>query len=123
LNPRALPKSFARDLLSNPPIRNISVASSLIFTTLMLLQMFNVLNARSDERSAFAHLFTNQWLWAALGVSLVLQVVVLYASSLQRAVGTVSLSGVDWLFCTAVASSVLWFREISKLLARAIRKV
>jgi Ca2+-transporting ATPase len=97
-------------------------AQTMAFTTLMLLQMFNVLNARSDERSAFAHLFTNQWLWAALGVSVVLQVVVLCASFLQRAFGTVTLSGEDWLFCTAVASSVLWFREISKLLAQAIRK-
>ena len=27
-------------------------------------------NARSDERSAFVHLFTNHWLWTAIGVSL-----------------------------------------------------
>ena len=39
------------------------------FTTLMLFQIFNVVNARSDERSAFARLFTNRWLWAAIGVS------------------------------------------------------
>ena len=30
---------------------------------------------------------------------------------LQRAFGTVGLSGADWLFCAAVASSVLWLRE------------
>jgi Ca2+-transporting ATPase len=29
------------------------------FTTLMLFQVFNVINARSDDRSAFHHLFTN----------------------------------------------------------------
>ena len=32
------------------------------FTTLMLFQLFNVFNARSDERSAFEGLFTNHWL-------------------------------------------------------------
>jgi Ca2+-transporting ATPase len=88
----------------------------------MLFQMFNVLNARSDERSAFVHLFTNYWLWTALGVSLLLQVVVIYAPFLQRAFGTVSLNAEDWLFCIAVASSVLWLREISKLLGRVVRK-
>src|SRR5262249_371050 len=40
-------------------------AQTMAFTTLMLFQMFNVFNARSDERSAFAHLFANGWLWAA----------------------------------------------------------
>ena len=98
---------------------DLRYAQTMAFTTLMLFQMFNVLNARSDERSAFAHLFTNHWLWTALGISLLLQVVVIYAPFLQRAFGTVSLSGGDWLFCAAVASSVLWLREISKLLARA----
>ena len=97
-------------------------AQTMAFTTLMLLQMFNVLNARSDERSAFVHLFTNHWLWTALGVSLLLQVVVLYAPFLQRAFGTVRLSAQDWMFCAATASSALWLREISKLVPRAVRK-
>ena len=61
------------------------------FTTLMLFQMFNVLNARSDERSAFAHLFTNGWLWGAIAGSLALQVLVVYVPFLQRAFGTVAL--------------------------------
>ena len=37
---------------------------------------------------------------------------------LQRAFGTTALSRVDWIFCVAVASSVLWLRELSKLIAR-----
>ncbi len=93
-------------------------AQTMAFTTLMLFQMFNVLNARSDTRSAFVHLFTNHWLWMALGLSLLLQIVVLYTPVLQRAFGTVSLNVQDWVFCAAVASSVLWLREITKLIAR-----
>ena len=42
------------------------------FTTLMLFQLFNVFNARSDERSAFVGMFANRWLWAAVGLSLAL---------------------------------------------------
>jgi Ca2+-transporting ATPase len=87
----------------------------------MLFQMFNVLTARSDKRSAFVHLFTNHWLWTALGVSLLLQAVVLYTPFLQRAFGTVSLSPQDWVFCAAIASSVLWLREISKVVTRLVR--
>ena len=97
-------------------------AQTMAFTTLMLFQVFNVLNARSDEQSAFVHMFTNYWLWVALGVSLLLQVVVIYTPFLQRAFGTVSLSPQEWLFCIAIASSVLWLREISKVVAGVLRK-
>ena len=100
---------------------DLRYAQTMAFTTLMLFQIFNVLNARSDERSAFARLFTNRWLWAAVGVSLALQVVVVYMPFLQRAFGTVALSVGDWLFCAAVASSVLWLREMSKLRLRSAR--
>ena len=100
---------------------DLPYAQTTAFTTLMLFQVFNVINARSDEQSAFVHLFTNGWLWAALLVSVALQVVVVYVPGLQHAFGTVALSGRDWLFCVAVASSVLWLREVSKLLARVTR--
>jgi Ca2+-transporting ATPase len=93
-------------------------AQTMAFTTLMLFQMFNVLNARSDHRSAFVRLFTNRWLWIALAASVVLQVLVVYVPFLQRAFGTVVLSGSDWLFCVGVASSVVWLREASKLAKR-----
>ena len=94
---------------------DLRYAQTMAFTTLMLFQIFNVLNARSDERSAFRHLFTNAWLWAAIGGSVGLQALVVYLPFLQRAFGTTALSAGEWLFCTAVASSVLWLREASKL--------
>jgi Ca2+-transporting ATPase len=91
---------------------------TMAFTTLTLFQLFNVFNARSDERSAFAGLFTNHWLWAAIGLSFLLQVGVIYTAFLQQAFSTVSLTAGDWLSCAAVASSVLWLRELGKVVAR-----
>jgi P-type Ca2+ transporter type 2C len=93
---------------------DLRYAQTMAFTTLMLFEMFNVFNARSDERSAFPLLFVNRWLWLAVGGSVVLQVLVVYVPFLQRAFGTVGLSAGDWLFCLAVASSVLLLREASK---------
>jgi Ca2+-transporting ATPase len=97
---------------------DLRYAQTMGFTTLMLFQMFNVLNARSDVQSAFVHLFTNRWLWGAIAASVALQVMVVYVPFLQRAFGTVGLSTGDWLFCVAVSSSVLWLREASKLIVR-----
>lgn len=93
---------------------------TMAFTTLVLFQLFNAFNARSDDRSAFRGFFTNRWLWAAVVLSLLLHMFVVYTPFLQEAFSTVSLSAGDWLFCAAVASSVLWLRELSKIVTRAI---
>ena len=93
----------------------LAYAQTMAFTTLVLFSLFTVFNARSDERSAFAELFSNGWLWAAVGFSLALQAAVVYVPFLQQAFSTVPLGGGDWLLCAAVASSVLWLRELMKL--------
>ena len=97
---------------------DLRYGQTMAFTTLMLFQLFNVVNARSDERSAFVHLWTNHWLWGAIAASLALQVLVVYVPFLQRAFGTVGLTARDWVLCFGVASTVLWLREGSKLIAR-----
>jgi P-type Ca2+ transporter type 2C len=102
-----------------PGSGNMRNAQTMAFTTLMLFQLFNVFNARSDEQSAFHGLFRNPWLWGAVGLSLVLHMAVIYVPFLQNAFSTTSLSFGDWLLCAMVASSVLWLREWSKILLRA----
>ncbi len=93
-------------------------ARTMAFTTLVLAQLFNAFNARSDVRSAFAKLFTNGMLWMAVGVSMALQLAVVYAPFLQKAFSTVGLSAGDWAECGLAASSVLWLRELSKWIGR-----
>jgi len=100
---------------------DVPYAQTMAFTTLMLFQVFNVFNARSDERSAFSLLFTNRWLWAAVAGSIALQVLVVHVPLLQRAFGTTSLGTGDWLVCAAIASSVLWLRETTKAIRRGAR--
>jgi Ca2+-transporting ATPase len=97
---------------------NMRYAQTMAFTTLILFQLFNVFNARSDERSAFQGAFTNPWLWRAIGLAIALQIAVVYVPALQQAFSTVALSFGDWLRCTAVASSVLWVRELGKAITR-----
>jgi P-type Ca2+ transporter type 2C len=100
---------------------NLSYAQTRAFTTLVFFSLFTVFNARSDERSAFAGMFSNGWLWGAVLLAVLLQIAVIYVPVLQKAFSTVSLSLRDWLVCVAVASSVLWLRELSKLVRRSIR--
>jgi Ca2+-transporting ATPase len=97
---------------------DLRYAQTMAFTTLVMFQLFNVFNSRSDDRSAFHELFRNVWLWGAIGVSLALHVAVIYVPFLQRAFSTTNLSASDWLYCAVVASSVLWVRELSKFFSR-----
>jgi Ca2+-transporting ATPase len=97
-------------------------AQTMAFTTLVFFQLFNAFNARSDELSAFTALFSNKWLWIAIGVSLGLQLLVVYVPFLQEAFSTVPLSATDWVMCVVVGSSVLWLREIVKVFQRAREK-
>jgi P-type Ca2+ transporter type 2C len=96
----------------------ITEARTMAFTTLVLAQLFNCFNARSDRESAFRHLFTNRILWAAVALSLLLQIAVVYVPLLNDAFDTGPLGGAEWLLCAAMASTVLWATEIWKLAKR-----
>jgi Ca2+-transporting ATPase len=96
----------------------IAYARTLAFHTLVLFSLFAVFAARSDETSALRDAFSNGWLWLAVATSLALQCAVLYLPPLQRAFNTTPLGLRDWAVAAAVASSVLWVRELSKLAAR-----
>ena len=89
------------------------------FNTFVLFQFFNILNVRSDHLTVFRRAtLGNSRLWVALGAVLVLQVAVTHVGPMQRLFDTTSISGVQWLVCVAVASSVLWVEELRKAVRR-----
>jgi P-type Ca2+ transporter type 2C len=97
---------------------NMRYPQTMAFTTLVFFSLFTVFNARSDELSAFRGMFSNKWLWGAVLLSLLLQAALIYIPFLQQAFSTMNLSFGDWLRCAAVASSVLWLRELTKAVTR-----
>ena len=99
-------------------------ASTLAFTTFVLFQFFNVMNARFDTTTAFnRQLFDNRKLWLALAAVLLLQVVVVNWGPAQAAFDTVSLNLGDWLLATGIAASVLLLDEARKLAVHCWRMV
>ena len=96
----------------------LAYGRTMAFTTLVLFQVFNAFNCRSDEHSVFTGLGANGWLWGAAALSLGLHALVIYAPPLQVAFSTVPLSGRDWLLATGVASCVIWLSEVMKWASR-----
>ena len=103
-----------------PGTQSLENARTAGFTVLVLAQLFNAFNARSETRSAFHALFTNPWLWGALALSAGLQVLVVHLPVLNQAFTTTPLSPSQWLVCVAMASTVLWVSEVRKVVLRAI---
>jgi Ca2+-transporting ATPase len=120
----ALATLFAMDwalpggLVTGAGGRGVTHAQTLAFTTLVIAQLFNAFNSRSQERSVFRRLLANRWLWGACALSFALQLVVVYAPFLQRAFHTVPLTLSDWALCFAASSAVLWAVEVRKLFTR-----
>lgn len=91
---------------------------SLFFTTFVMLQFWNIFNARCFglKQSAFANLGSN---WSFLGIT----VVILIGQILMVQFGgyvfrTVPLSLTDWLLIIGSTSIVLWVGEIWRLMSR-----
>ncbi len=97
---------------------DLANARTVGFTVLVLAQLFNCLNARSETTSAFRHLFVNPWLWGALVASALLQVSVVHLPVLNTAFGTEPLSWDQWLTALLIASTVLWASELRKAVLR-----
>ena len=95
-------------------------ARTMGFTILVFAQLFNAIASRSARQSAFVGLFSNKWLWGAIGLSVVLQLVVIYVPFLNSAFGTTPLGPWAWVECICLAAVVLIASEIYKTIMRAI---
>ena len=97
-------------------------ARTMGFTILVFAQLFNALASRSHLRSAFVGLFSNKWLWGAIGLSVALQLVVIYVPFLNDAFGTTPLAPMAWVECVGLAAFVLVASEARKMVLRAMAK-
>ena len=97
-------------------------ARTMGFTILVFAQLFNALASRSHLQSAFVGLFSNKWLWGAIGLSIALQLVVIYVPVLNSAFGTTPLGIMAWFECIGLAAFVLVASELRKIVLRAMAK-
>ena len=98
---------------------DLATARTAGFTVLVLAQLFNAFNSRSEVTSAFRGA-VNWWLWGAVLLAAALQVAVVHAPFLNVAFGTTPLRAEQWLVCLGLASVVLWVSELRKFMGREL---
>ncbi len=107
---------FLWQLALDVPLERARTAT---FTLLAVCEWFNILNCRSETRSALPRGLTgNPWLFAGIALSLALQALVIWWPPLGRLFRTVPLAAREVLEVLLIGSLVLWVEELRKLLAR-----
>ena len=95
---------------------------SFFFTGFVLLQFWNLFNARclGSVRSAFNGIKHNPWFMVIAGLIIVLQICIVQFGG--RVFRTVPLSFRDWMILLLFSSCVLWIGEIRRFFARLRQK-
>ena len=101
---------------------DLATARTMVFTTLVLAQVANAFNARSDVASAATALFRNRLLWVAAAITVAGQILVVHLPPLGAAFDTEPLSLGRWAICAGLASAVLWVEELRKLVVRRVTR-
>ena len=100
-------------------LKGLVYAQTIVFTTLVIFEMFNAFNCRSERHSLFKiGLFSNRWLVVAVAVSVLMQLVVLYTPAFDILFDTMPLSITDWLIILPLSSAPLVVVELVKLYAK-----
>lgn len=94
-------------------------AGTMAFTVMVLFELVNAFNCRSEKGSLFkVGFFKNRWLLIAVGASFLLQVAVVHFPPLASAFGTVALGLMDWAVAILVALSIFVVMEVFKFVER-----
>src|SRR3989338_239217 len=87
---------------------------TMAFTTIVMFQLFNVLNFKSDK-SIISILFSNKYLLLAVLISVILQLAILY-TPLNTIFGVEPLGLLQWGIVLLLSFSILFFEEFRKFL-------
>lgn len=98
-------------------------AMTLSLSVLVAIEMFNSLNALSEESSLVRMPpWRNPWLLVAMSVSLGLHCLILYVPFLADVFGIVPLNLNEWLLVILISAPVILIDELLKLMARKRRR-
>ncbi|CAJ35128.1 cation-translocating P-type ATPase [Methanocella arvoryzae] len=100
--------------------QGIEYARTMAFTTLVALHICNAFNCRSETRSVIRGLFSNRHLLAAVGISILLLLAMIYLPPLQAIFYTVPLSTGDWAVVLLIAPIAVVVLEIRKWVTRHV---
>jgi len=98
--------------------RSLGEARTMVFATLILIELFKAFAFRSDRRSTLEGTFRNRWLDLAVAWEIALLTLVINVPFLEHAFGTTGLSPARWALVVGAALTIVPVLELGKLLVR-----
>ncbi len=96
---------------------------TMVFTTLCIAQMGHAIAARSTTRLAIEmNPFSNLYLWAAVIITTILQLMLVYVAPLRAFFNTTVLTGEQLVICLLFSSLMFVWVEFEKIVLRIYRK-
>ena len=93
----------------------IARARTIAFTAIVISQLFNVLNCKSEIETIFSkRIFSNKFVLVAISVCLLLQFILIYTPIGQALFRTVPLSPFDWALIVGISTSIICIEEVIK---------
>ncbi|MGD9589557.1 MAG: cation-translocating P-type ATPase [Pyrinomonadaceae bacterium] len=96
-------------------------ARTVALLSLIAVQLGNLFNCRSRSRSAFERFFSNPFIFAAIAISVLLQLLAVYFDPLSRILGTTVPNAIDLAVIGAAFVLPVLFIEITKAVARGLK--
>lgn len=99
-------------------------ASTTAFTLLIMIQIFNAINSRSEQNSIFKlNPFSNWYLIGAIFISTLISIAFVEIGFFQKYLQTTHLNFTDWAIIFLGASLILIIEEIRKFFSRRLIKI
>jgi P-type Ca2+ transporter type 2C len=95
-------------------VNGIEHARTMAFTTIVMFQMWNVFNSRTQHSIFNKSFWNNKWLIISVSSSIILQLVVVYVPFFHNIFGTTFLSVIDWVWILVISLSIVAAVELYK---------
>lgn len=86
-----------------------------VFITMVMMEMMNSYNSRSDQSIFTTNPLANKWLNLAVASSIIATILIVQVPQLSYLFGTSSLTIKEWFIALLLSSSTIFFAEIGKV--------
>lgn len=97
----------------------IAQATTMTYVTVLVCQLCNITQRRSDGGLFSRYTFTNPTYWLACAAGVTIMLAIVYVPWVQAVFGTAGLGILDWLFVLLAAAVFVAIREITRLVRRS----
>jgi Ca2+-transporting ATPase len=97
----------------------VAHATTITYVTILVCQLCNLTQRRSERGLFTRYVFTNATYWAACGVAVIVMLAIVYVPWIQPLFRTAPLTTSDWAFVLGAAAIFVGLREAGRVLRQA----